>query len=64
MMAVVVRTVLTLVTMASMVSGVTRVCSVQVVLDTLLWSHYRDSTVTSNSNVTDQAEIDRLTRCV
>ena len=61
-MMLVMRTVLAL-AMVTTVASVTKVCSVQVVLDTLLWSHYRDITVNSN-NVTDQGEIDRLTKCV
>ena len=52
-----------LMSMLGTVAGVTKVCSIQVVLDTLLWTHFRDTTVRNNSNVTDQAEIDRLTRC-
>ena len=46
----------------SQVSPVTRVCSLQVVLDSLLWNHFKQDIIKNNVNITEDQEINRLTR--
>ena len=42
-------------------SSVTRVCSLQLVLDNFLWSQQREKFAESGGNITD-VELDRITR--
>ena len=46
----------------SQVTPVTRVCSLQVVLDSLLWNHFKQDIIKNNVNITEDQEINRLTR--
>lgn len=53
--------VVTLTTVCAQTS-VTRVCSLQVVLDNFLWSQQREKLAESGGNITE-VELDRITRC-
>ena len=50
------------VTTVSAQTSVTRVCSLQVVLDNFLWSQQKEKLTGSAGNITE-VELDRITRC-
>ena len=50
------------VTTVSAQTSVTRVCSLQVVLDNFLWSQQKEKLAGSAGNITE-VELDRITRC-
>ena len=50
------------VTTVSAQTSVTRVCSLQVVLDNFLWSQQKEKLAESAGNITE-VELDRITRC-
>ena len=54
--------VMMMVTTVSAQTSVTRVCSLQVVLDHFLWTQQKDKVAASGGNITE-VELDRITRC-